>query len=107
LTSCFFGPVLLKVSAFFYPHDFMKHSLFVLISAAIALVFGACDQHTWEDTTDGKGNPVKGTKALFETHHEEGGHGGHGEGAAADDKGHHEDKDGGAADKAEGESAHP
>ena len=64
----------------------MKLALSLITSAALALLFGACNQHSWEGE-DGK-TPVK---ELFKKH----GHDGH------DD--HSEDEHEKDADKQEGE----
>jgi len=70
----------------------MKRSLIFLISSAIALVFGACNKHSWDEEIDGR----IPTKEVFKPH----GHGhGHedGEGEHKEHKGH----------EGEGEEAHP
>ena len=72
----------------------MKKPFFAALSCiALVAAFPACDQHTWEDTDDGK-NP--GTKRLFEAH-------GHGDDHGHADKGHKEDAGEGHKAEAEGE----
>ena len=66
----------------------MKRSLIFLISSATALVFGACNQHSWEEGTEG--NPP--TKKIFEEH-------GHGDHADEAHEGGHEKSEGGAHEK--------
>ena len=55
----------------------MKRSLVLLISTAVALVFGACDQDSW----DKKSGAQPATKDVFKPH-------GHGHGGEGHDKDH-------------------
>ena len=71
----------------------MKRSLILLTATAAALVFGACDQHSWEEG-HGAQPPAKD---VFKPHHGHGG--GHGDGHGDDhakeghaDEGKKEDK---------------
>ena len=59
----------------------MKRSLILLASTAIALIFGACNQHSWDEGTEAQ----PPTKDVFKPH----GHGddhANGEGHAGEGK---------------------
>jgi hypothetical protein len=73
----------------------MKRSIITLISAAIALVFGACNKHSWDEEIDGR----IPTKQIFEEHGDHGAHDGdhaHGDDhkkGEEDHKGDHDEKE--------------
>ena len=71
----------------------MKRSLIILLSAASALVFGACNKHSWDEEVEGR----IPTKDLYKPH----GHHGHDEDHK--DHGKHADKEG--EDHKKGEAA--
>lgn len=74
---------------FSHSDDFMKLSFYLLISAAFALTFGACNKHSWDEAKGGQ----PPTKDLFDH--------GHGDDHAGGGHDEHLEKSGHAEEKTE------